>query len=128
MIPRGLRNNNPGNLRLTTKKWEGEITGADKSFKVFATMGHGIKAIGTSIDKKRARGLNTIRKIIESYAPPVENDTEAYINAVCKVIGVKPDQVIDTADLNIKAPLVYAIISHENGQNPFTINKRLVCL
>ena len=121
MQPRGLRNNNPGNLRLTDTTWPGEVTGKDQAFKTFATPEDGIRGIFTSISKKQARGLNTIEQIINSYAPPSENNTQQYINAVAKQAGLDPTQPLDLSNKDLASKIIAAIITHENGKNPYSI-------
>ena len=59
-----------------------------------------------------------VDSIISRWAPPSENDTNAYIDFVCKEINVKP---LDKLDNSIEhyLPLVKSIIRMENGQQPF---------
>ncbi len=125
---RGLRNNNPGNLRLTSTTWSGEVKGKDSAFKSFATPEDGIRGIQTSLQKKAARGLNTITDIIKSYAPPSENDTKAYIASVEKSTGFHANETLDISDKQTTAKLIAAIIKHENGSNPFSDEKILLAL
>lgn len=77
-------------------------------------------------DKRRAKdgsSIDTIREVIERWAPPNENDTAAYIREVAKAVGVTPDMVIDLHDYDTLRPLVEAIIRHENGRGPLkTLN------
>ena len=45
-LPRGLRNNNPGNIRINDDLFQGEIRPSkDKSFKQFTTMAYGYRAM-----------------------------------------------------------------------------------
>lgn len=62
--------------------------------------------------------IDTIREVIERWAPPSENDTEAYVQAVAKAVGVSPDMEIDLHQYEIMRPTVEAIIRHENGKGP----------
>ena len=96
-LPRGLRMNNPGNIRISTTKWKGEvIPSADKSFKQFESMQYGYRAMLKLIrNYKILYGLDTIRKIISRWAPTNENNTNAYINFVSKYTGYQPDTVIN---------------------------------
>ena len=77
-------------------------------------------------DKRRAKdgsSIDTIREVIERWAPPNENNTDAYINEVSKAVGVTADMIIDLHDYDILRPLVEAIIRHENGRGPLkTLN------
>lgn len=120
-MTRGLRNNNPGNLRKSADAWQGlapEQT--DDSFFQFINPTYGIRALGkvlqTYMDKY---GLHTVSGIITRWAPPSENDTDAYIRSVSNSMGVDPSDYIDDGDL---ASLTKAIIKHENGINPYSDN------
>ena len=117
--PRGIRNNNPGNVRLGTA-WEGlvdQINGvADPAFCQFIDAEHGIRAINHILNSYAARGVVALHDIISTWAPASENDTEAYIAAVASSMGVAPTATI-TPDL--RAQLIAAITMHENGQQPY---------
>lgn len=121
-IPRGIRNNNPGNLRWGAD-WNGldsEGKKQDKEFCVFLEPMFGIRALARLLmNYYRIHGLNTIRKIIERYAPCGENNTDAYVNHVCKLMGIGADDIINIYDENTIRPLVKAIIQHENGVMPY---------
>ncbi len=90
----------------------------------------GIRALTVTLityhDKRRAKdgsSIDTIREVIERWAPSHENNTAAYINEVSKAVGVAPDMIIDLHDYNTMRPLVEAIIRHENGRGPLkTLN------
>lgn len=119
---RGIRNNNPGNIRWGDE-WQGLVPNSertDKSFCQFISPEYGIRAMIIILrNYEKRHGLNTIRKIINRWAPPVENDTEAYINSVAKQVGVDADKVIDVTDSRVMIPLLEAIITHENGSQPY---------
>lgn len=119
---RGIRNNNPGNIRWGDE-WQGLVPNSertDKSFCQFISPEYGIRAMIIILrNYEKRHGLNTIRKIINRWAPPVENDTEAYINSVAKQVGVDADKVIDVTDSRVMIPLLQAIITHENGSQPY---------
>lgn len=116
---RGIRNHNPGNIRLSSDRWQGLApTQSDPEFFQFSEPKWGIRALAKLLKNYQARyGLNTVRAIITRWAPPSENDTAAYIANVSQWSGVDPDQIIDvTARL---VPLVNSIIRQENGRNPY---------
>jgi hypothetical protein len=116
---RGERNNNPGNLReLPGDHWEGErATDDDPEFEEFDAPEDGIRALAkTLLTYQRKHGLATLRQIITRWAPPSENDTEAYIEAVAGALTVSADQPIDLTDRNLLVDLVKAIICRENGR------------
>lgn len=118
MVPRGIRNNNPGNIRHGAD-WRGmRAEQTDPAFVQFETPEYGIRALARVLRTYENRGLRTIRQIISRWAPPEENDTEAYIQAVAKAVGVTPNQPLETV---VHLPkLIMAIIAHENGRMPYT--------
>lgn len=119
MPSRGIKNQNPGNIRHSPDKWLGEVPGNDKAFKTFSDPVYGIRALAKLLlNYERKYGLNTVSGIISRWAPTVENNTAAYIDAVAKACGVDPFQVIDVAAY--LHSLVPAIITHENGSQPYT--------
>jgi hypothetical protein len=109
----GLRNNNPGNIKDDGTLWQGKI-GADGTFVIFQDITWGIRAMAKNITTKFNRGLNTIRLLITDWAPPSENDTDAYIAAVVAETGQGADDLLqlDPATMH---DLIRAIIDHENG-------------
>lgn len=121
-IPRGIRNNNPGNIRYTGTKWLGLADPpSDGAFCRFTSPEYGIRAIARIITTYYEKhGLNTVRGIVDRWAPPMENDTRAYIAHVSDRCGVGADQVIDPRAWLIMSALVCSIILHENGQQPYS--------
>lgn len=121
-LPRGIRNANPGNLDRNPKnKWQGLAAdqSSDPRFCVFVSPAYGIRAIArTLISYQDKYDLDTVRKIISRWAPPKENDTEAYVQTVAKACGVHPDEAISTYKYDVLKPLVESIIRHENGKGP----------
>ena len=122
---RGERNNNPGNIDRNATKWKGMSPdqSGDSRFVVFTSPVYGIRALARNLlsysrlyPQDTPQDIDTVREIINRWAPPVENDTGAYVNAVAKNCGVKPDDAIDVADEAVMAALVTAIIRHENGR------------
>lgn len=122
-LPRGIRNNNPGNIRWGSN-WNGldeEGKKKDKEFCVFVGPTFGIRALARLLmNYHRIYGINTIRGIINRYSPSNENNTEAYINHVSKLMGIDADEKINVYDENVIRPLVKAIIQHENGVMPYS--------
>ena len=117
--PRGIRNNNPGNIRKSSIQWNG-ATGDDGAFVKFASPEDGIRAMARVLKVyKNKYNLNTIRGIISRWAPPSENKTEEYISFVSKKLGKKPDEVINIDDNKELAKLVTAIIQKEVGKVPY---------
>lgn len=117
-LPLGLRNNNPGNLRPLSggAKWMGEIEpDLVRNFSRFQDIAYGMRAMITDIVGDIVRdGANTLRKLITAYAPPGENNTAAYIQAVAAKTGLNPDQVIEVNEPTIRK-IILAKIAVEIG-------------
>ena len=116
---RGEFNNNPGNIDRTAIVWNGMTAdqSGDPRFVVFNTPEDGIRALAkVLLSYYRKHGLNTVRQIVNRWAPPNENDSGAYVNHVAGTLGVGPDAVIDVTDPDVLERLVKAIIAHENGR------------
>ncbi|PXV63873.1 hypothetical protein CLV62_112123 [Dysgonomonas alginatilytica] len=115
-MSRGLRNCNPGNIRINNDKFQGEIIPSqDKSFKQFRTMAYGYRSMFVVLDTYRKQGLNTIEKIIGRWAPPNENNTQAYIDSVAKWSGVDKNKVLTNYDGDDYIDIVAAMSRMENG-------------
>lgn len=121
-LSRGIRNNNPGNIKENGTAWQGlDNPKSDGTFCRFVEPKWGIRALARIlITYQDKHAINTVRGIIDRWAPPVENNTQSYIDHVCRVVGVETDQVINVHEYKFAAPLVEAIIKHENGTQPYT--------
>lgn len=120
-IPRGIRNNNPGNIDKG-QPWQGLSAdqSSDPRFCVFVDSEHGIRAIAKIlISYHKEYGINSIRGAIDKWAPPVENDTTSYVNDVAAALGVDQDASVNMLDPNVLTTLAKAIIHHENGEQPY---------
>lgn len=115
-IPRGIRNNNPLNIRVGNS-WRGEIEcPTDKEFEQFKTMRFGIRAGFILLRRYIERyHLTTIKDIISRWAPPSENKTAAYIANVSKLSGIGVLEVIDFSNMEQMVALVDAMIYIECG-------------
>lgn len=122
---RGERNNNPGNIDRDSTKWKGMAAdqSGDSRFIVFSAPVWGIRALARNLltystlyPEGSKADIDTVREIINRWAPPVENNTSAYVNAVAQAVGVGPDDEIDVSDEATMQALVKAIIWHENGR------------
>lgn len=119
-MPRGLRNKNPGNIRHNpANDWNGMVGQDEGGFVVFSGAHFGIRAIGKIIDSYQRRGVWMLRDVIEEWAPPEENQSDAYLSHVMFLTGWQAAQVPQRTEGDYVA-LVKAIIKHENGINPFT--------
>jgi len=120
---RAVRNNNPGNLDAGDS-WmglmpRGEMTpeqASEKRFAVFQSPRWGFRALCiVLINYERLYGLNTVAKIMSRFAPPGENDTNAYVDQVCRETGRRPDDLVDLRDPVLLGKIVHAIAVHECG-------------
>ena len=115
-VSRGLRNNNPGNIRHNGDHFQGEANGRDKSFKTFTSMAHGYRAIFKILNTYQSKyALRSIKQMIERWAPRNENDTDAYIAFVSDFVGIDPDHAVDINDMSTISNIVAAISQQENG-------------
>ncbi|MDE6139337.1 MAG: structural protein P5 [Alistipes sp.] len=116
-MSRGLRNCNPGNIRCSATRYLGEVRPSrDASFKQFATMAYGYRAMFVLLDTYARRyGLHSIRTMIERYAPPSENDTRRYSETVSRLSGIEADRHLDTRSHDEMVAVVAAMSRVENG-------------
>lgn len=115
--PRGIRNNNPGNIEDNGTPWRGRL-GNDGRFIIFDNAVNGVRAISRILNTYRSRyGLNTIEGIINRWAPPFENNTNAYIAHAEKALNTRRNVPLNKSQY---ADLIKVIILHENGQQPYS--------
>lgn len=117
-MSRGLRNNNPGNIRLDGRIWKGEAyPSADRAFKQFISPAWGYRAMFTVLGTYRSRyGINTLRGIIMRWAPPSENDTQGYIKTVASLAGIADaDATLNFSDSGLMKRIAAAMSRVENG-------------
>ena len=121
MEPRGIRNNNPLNIRRSGDNWQGlSALQEDREFCQFETMAYGWRAAFVILCKTYygKYKLKTIRALITRWAPPKENNTEAYIRRVTDYAGIGPDKVLGSPK---ECPTQWLLIGYamavvENGQ------------
>ena len=118
-LPRGIRNKNPGNIKLGTD-WDGlAAEQTDPTFWIFDEAVMGIRALMRILLTYRfTHNKKNIDSIIRRWAPPSENDTEAYIKFVAKRMEIEPMAMIDNS-IEAYLPLVKSIIQMENGMQPY---------
>jgi hypothetical protein len=117
---RGIRNNNPGNIREAANggdAWKGErATDDDPAFEEFAEMRYGVRAAAKVFRKYQSSyNLRTVAQLIARWAPPSENDTGSYINAVAKRVGVDAYAPIDLSNAEVCYRFLRAVFRHECG-------------
>lgn len=107
-VARGIRNNNPGNLR------------PQGQFAQYPDMQTGLTALDNNLQTYGKQGINTLTGVISKWAPPTvngkfENNTQAYIQDVSKRLGLDPNQKIDLSNPLVRQTISTAIALHENG-------------
>ena len=117
-VPRGLRNNNPGNIRKTRDKWQGLKTEqTDESFFQFEAPKWGYRALIRTLQNYRRRhGCQTIADFIRRWAPHTENNTNGYITRVCRELQVPSTYIPDVDDKDTMCAFAAAISLVENGR------------
>jgi hypothetical protein len=120
--PRGIRNNNPGNIERGNDKWQGldpKPQPVDPRFAQFKDPTWGIRALAVIlINYQDKYNLRTINGIIARWAPNNENDTRAYAEGVARATGFALTQTLDMHSYDHLRPVVEAIIRHECGRGP----------
>lgn len=109
----GFIQNNWGNLRGDGVNWKGKL-GMKNGFSVFKDPKDGVRALFIDLTTKVSKGINTIEKIINMYAPPSENRTNEYINFVSKKTGIPKNKELGYFDL---IEIAKSIILQEIGLN-----------
>ena len=115
-IPRGIRNNNPLNIRIGNT-WLGErMNPTDQAFEEFVAIEYGYRAAFCILRRyiKRYR-KNTISDIVNTWAPASENNTQRYIDVVSKLMKLAPDVPIKYEDEETMVHLVMAMQVQECG-------------
>lgn len=115
--PRGIRNNNPGNLNYAGQAGATMEGGEGGRFAVFESMQHGVAALYKQLQLYFKRGINTLSSIVKTYAPASDNNNvDAYISALTKATGKGANEVLDSGDTETIARLMKGIVDHENGK------------
>lgn len=115
-ISRGLRNNNPLNIRKSSTQFVGETDGNDASFKTFKTMAYGYRAAFVILRTYYKKyGCNTVGKIIKRWAPPTENNTTNYIATVSRRSKIPSGRKLSFSMGEMTA-IVAAMSYVENGE------------
>lgn len=116
-LPRGLRNNNPGNIRNSSTVWIGGVyPSSDKEFCQFRTMAYGYRALIKLLHNyRRLHGCKTVADFIRRWAPETENNTAGYITRVCREMQVPSSYVPDIDDKATMCAFAAAISLVENG-------------
>lgn len=115
-LTRGLRNNNPGCLRISKEKWLGKVKNPlDTEFESFDTMDNGVRAAVRNAYAQWNKGKDSIQSFISVWAPRSENDTKAYVAKVAKAAGISPTAEFKFGNNETTAKIIYAVFAHECG-------------
>ena len=128
--PRGLRNNNPGNIRRDDTEWMGLHTAGhqmDPSFFQFIRMEFGIRAM-TRIFRiyKKNHGIDSLTKLSHRWAPasdgndPVQHARNIAAHSRGNVTGI--ETAIDLDDREILFGVVRGVMVAENGRKAETVS------
>lgn len=127
MTPRPVRNNNPGDLE-TGDHWQGlmpadRLTDAQKHerFATFESPKWGFRALVVVLrNYKMLHSADTVQKIVDRFAPPVENNTAAYVSFIADKLGVRPTAQINVTIPKVMFTLAKYITKYETGSwEPF---------
>ncbi|MCQ2340855.1 MAG: structural protein P5 [Paludibacteraceae bacterium] len=116
-MTRGIRNNNPLNIRISNNNWKGKVlVNNDGAFEQFISMEYGFRAALLTIETYILKhGCNTIRKIITRFAPPTDgNNTEKYIQFVCMATNMGGNETLSNHDRRLR-DIVWAMAHIESG-------------
>lgn len=121
--PRGLRNNNPLNIRKSRKTtWVGQSEKQeDRAFVQFCSMAYGYRAAFKVLQNYRVLyDCMTLRQYIHRWAPPIENNTDAYVSSVARTAGVNPDALLPSPRKGraVWVKIVAGMHLVENGMMP----------
>lgn len=117
VLTRGFRNNNVGNIRISSTAWAGKIAiskNTDKAFEQFIEFRYGTLAMIILLKRYVTGGTNTLRKIIYKYAPPSENNSANYLAQISTWSGLRLDSVLK-ADKETLRKLVITMARLESG-------------
>ena len=134
--PRGIRNNNPLNIRHSKDKWQGAAaTQTDKAFVQFQSMAYGYRAAWRTLQTyytklSEKKKLYTVENIIHRWAPPKENDTKHYIRTVLSLSGIGGNERLlpptTVTGYTRLSQLIAAMTVMENGIRPEAVDKEAI--
>ncbi|WP_129551810.1 hypothetical protein [Komagataeibacter xylinus] len=122
--PRGIRNNNPGNLQYEGQAGAHMETGTNRPrYAAFPTMDAGIQALQKQLVLYNNRGLNSVASILPKYAPATENDTDGYIASLSRQMHVAPNTPLDLTNPAVQRQMIYGISNVENGHDSVSLDQ-----
>lgn len=119
-MTRGISNNNPTNIRQSGNIWYGmAVTQSDHDYVQFQSPELGLRAACKILLSYAGRGLDTVQSIIDEWAPPIENDSTAYVEDACQRTGYTATAHLDMKSPEVLENLLKSIVWHENGEQPY---------
>lgn len=114
----GTRLNNPGNIRSgPIPIWLGQ-TGTEKGFARFSEPVYGVRAGLKLLVNYNLKGYNTLRKILDRYAP--DHTGINYLQYLSEKTGFGPDEVFPPTPENFKKIFRYMMIIEVSGLDATT--------
>ena len=116
-MTRGIRNNNPLNIRRSADRWEGAaMTQTDKEFVQFESMAYGYRAAWKTLESywhhfHATRQPYTPATIISRWAPPSENDTQNYIRTVLRLSGLGGNENLPQPSRGVDIPRLERLLT-----------------
>ena len=117
MASRGIRNDNPLNIRHGKSQWVGmREKQTDKSFVQFKSRVYGYRAAFVLLRNYIGKGKDTIGKIIAKWAPSSDgNNTQSYINYVSSTTGINASHALRWEDKEDLVVIVRSMAHMESG-------------
>lgn len=122
-LPRGIRNKNPLNLRISNNNWLGKVAkNTDGVFEQFTSIEYGLRAafrnIKTIVNRReKNKQKTTVAQLVNIWAPASDNNNELnYVRTIAVKTGIQPDDEVNLKDKNFAILLVYGMAIVENGQ------------
>lgn len=121
-LARGLRNNNPLNIRKSSNNWLGKVTqNTDGCFEQFTTIEYGLRAaflnIRTIVRRRQAQNMTTtVAQLVRTWAPASDGNNEAaYCHTIFENSGIRSSAEVDIANKDFMCRLVLAMCCVEVG-------------
>lgn len=117
-LPRGIRNNNPLNIKHSASNWVGmSPEQTDPTFVQFQSAEYGIRAAAKILQGYQTKyALRSVAEIIGRWSA---TDQGPYIAHVSAAMGVSPNDPISLANPLTMQRMITAMIAFENGRQPY---------